>query len=44
MKITKKKYLEANKTQQMDMLWELLREIKLLILFDIAFLAFIKWG
>jgi len=43
-KITKKKYLGANKNVQMDMLWYLLRETELLVLLGIVLLAFIKWG
>jgi len=44
MKITKKKYLGANKAVQMDMLWDILARIELLVLLGIVFLAFIKWG
>jgi len=48
MKITKKGYLKAWSSDQMNMQWHLFdrlnRKIDLFILLGIVFLAFMKWG
>ena len=48
MKITKEKYLNSNKANQLDMLWFILEEMKsrndLVLLFVFVFMAWIKWG
>jgi hypothetical protein len=40
----KKDYKDSNKANQMDMLWDILSRIELLVLFGIVLLAYIKWG
>lgn len=44
MRLTKKKYLKSNQDVKMCMLWHLFREIELLLLLNIVFLAYLKWG
>ena len=43
-RLTKKKYLKSNKDVKMNMLWHLFREVELLLLLNIVFAAYLKWG